>query len=42
MEPIVTWLDQLLAKSLQPGLMSRFNPLPKLFASPSTELSSVD
>ncbi|NNL51432.1 MAG: hypothetical protein HKO73_11500 [Woeseiaceae bacterium] len=42
MEPVVTWLDQLLAKTLQPGLRSRFNPLPKLFSSSSTELTSAD
>ncbi len=36
MEPIVDWLDQLLVKTLQPGLMSRFNPLPKMFSSSST------
>lgn len=33
MEPITNWLDQLLTKTLQRGLMSRFNPLPRIFAS---------
>lgn len=33
LEPIVDWLDQLLAKTLQPGLLARLNPLPRLFAS---------
>ncbi len=42
MEPIVNWLDQVLVKTLQPGLVSRFNPLPKLFSSSSTELSTAD
>jgi len=32
---IVDWLDQLLITTLQPGLTSRFNPLPRLFASPA-------
>ena len=42
MQPILGWLDQLFVKTLQPGLVSRFNPLPKLFSSSSTGLSSVD
>lgn len=33
LEPIVDWLDPLLANSAQPGLLSRLNPLPKIFAS---------
>jgi chromosome partitioning protein len=35
MDLIVDWLDQLLVTTLQPGLTSRFNPLPRLFASPA-------
>jgi chromosome partitioning protein len=42
MEPIVNWLDQILVKTMQPGLASRFNPLPKLFSSSSTELTTAD
>jgi len=42
MDRIVDWLDQLLITTLQPGLMSRFNPLPKLFASPTTGIAYPD
>ena len=42
MEPIVSWLDQLLVKTLQPGLLSRFNPLPRLLSSTAAELSTAD
>jgi len=33
MDLIVNWLDQQLMRSSEPGLMSRLNPWPKLFAS---------
>lgn len=36
MEPIIDWLDQLLTKTLQPGLLARFNPLPKILGSLAT------
>ena len=39
---IVDWLDRQLMKTLEPGLMSRFNPLPKLFASSATGGSHPD
>lgn len=39
---IIDWLDQLLATKLQPGLMSRFNPLSKLFASRASEIANPD
>jgi chromosome partitioning protein len=42
MDRIVDWLDQLLTTKLQPGLMSRFNPLPKLFVSPASEIANPD
>jgi len=36
---IINWLDQLLIRTLQPGLISRFNPVRKLFGSPSSGIS---
>jgi chromosome partitioning protein len=39
---IVNWLDRQLMKTLEPGLISRFNPLPKLFASSATGSSHAD
>jgi len=36
---IVGWLDQLLMRTLEPGLISRFNPVRKLFGSRSSGLS---
>jgi len=42
MDRIVDWLDQLLITKLQPGLMSRLNPLPRLFASSTTGIANLD
>jgi chromosome partitioning protein len=42
MDLVVNWLDQLLARTLQPGFMTRFNPLPRLFASGNTAVSHQD
>lgn len=42
MDLVVSWLDQLLGRTLQPGLMNRFNPLPRLFASGNTVVSQQD
>jgi len=42
MDLIVEWLDRLLSKSLEPGLISRFNPLPKFFTPQATGLSHPD
>jgi len=42
MDLIINWLDGLLTKTLEPGLISRFNPLPKLFAPQTTGLSHPD
>jgi len=39
---IIDWLDRQLMKTLEPGLISRFNPLPKLFASSATGGSHPD
>ncbi len=36
---VVGWLDQLLMRTLEPGLISRFNPVRKLFGSHSSSLS---
>jgi hypothetical protein len=36
MDLIIDWLDQQLARSLEPTLISRVNALPSLFASPAT------
>ena len=36
---IVDWLDQLLIKTLEPGLISRLNPVRKLFESHSSDIS---
>ncbi|MBT8103554.1 MAG: ParA family protein [Gammaproteobacteria bacterium] len=36
---IIDWLDQLLLREMEPGLMTRFNPLPRLFASPTSSLA---
>jgi hypothetical protein len=33
MELIIDWLDQQLMRTFEPTLISRVNPLPKLFAS---------
>ena len=33
MDLIIDWLDQQLLRTMEPGLLSRFNPMPKLFAS---------
>jgi len=33
MDLVVRWLDEQLSATVQPGLLSRLNPLPKLFAS---------
>ena len=39
MDLIVGWLDHLLMRTLDPGLVSRFNPVRKLFGSHSSGLS---
>ncbi len=36
MDQVIAWLDRRLMKSLEPGLMSRLNPLPRLFATSGT------
>lgn len=42
MDLVVSWLEQLMMRSLQPGLVSRFNPLPRLFTSAAASATSVD
>ena len=42
MDLIIDWLDQQLLRTMEPGLASRFNPLPKLFASSTTGYSLPD
>ena len=42
MDLIINWLDRQLMRTLEPGLISRFNSLPKLFATSTTELSHPD
>jgi chromosome partitioning protein len=39
---IINWLDRQLMRTLEPGLISRFNALPRLFASSRTGLSHAD
>ena len=42
MDAIINWLDRQLMRTLEPGLISRFNSLPKLFASSTTGHSHPD
>jgi chromosome partitioning protein len=35
MDLIIDWLDRRLSRTLEPGLLSRLNPLPRLFAAPA-------
>lgn len=42
MDRVIGWLDQQLTRTIKPGLISRFNPLPKLRAPAATELSHVE
>ena len=42
MDRVINWLDRLLVKTFKPGLISRFNPLPKLFATGANEFSHPD
>ena len=39
---VVSWLDELLLNTLQPETVSRFNPLPRLFASASVGRAIAD
>ena len=42
MDLIINWLDRLLTKTWEPGLISPFNPQPKPFAPPTSGLSHPD